>query len=78
MKETSDYLSNVNGIVNAARRFNPEIGSRIKHFYNENFQIAVLLTGNGTITIGLAYAQDGIKTMSNAEIQKIAETYRKV
>lgn len=78
MKETTDYLNNVNGIVNAARRFNPKIGSRIKHFYNENFQIAVMLTGNGAITIGLSYAQDGVHTMSDAEIHRVADTYRDI
>lgn len=74
MTPTTDYLNNIIGIVNAAKRFNPKIGNRIQHFYNENFGISVLLTGKGAINIGLAYAQDGVGTMSDEEIQKVVDT----
>lgn len=78
MKETTDYLTNVNCIVSAAKRYNPNIGNRVKHYYNEQAKIVVLLTGDAKITIGLSYAQDGAHTMSVVEIEKVAATYTKI
>ena len=75
MKETTEYLTNVVGIVNAAREFNPRIGNRIRHYYNEQGKIVVFLTNNAKITIGLSYAQDGAHTMSKEELKKVAESY---
>lgn len=77
MQETTEHAANIAGIVNAARKYNPEIGNRVKHFINENFGYTVQLTGKGAIKIGRSYAQDGVHTMSEEEIQAVASTYWK-
>jgi hypothetical protein len=75
MKETTDYLDNIVGIVHAARKKNKKIGARLKHFYLNKEKIRVELTGRGYLTIDVAYAKDGAAQLSKEIILTISETF---
>lgn len=81
MNKTNENLGGVIGITDLARKHNPQIGYYMEHYFNENFDYAVLLSDKGAITISRALAQDFIIDPTNINeprIIQVANSYRKI
>jgi hypothetical protein len=75
MKETTDYLENIVGIVHAARKKNKKIGARLRHFYASKDRIKIQLTGKGWVSIETAWAVNGITGMSQEDLKKVVDSF---
>jgi hypothetical protein len=78
MQETTDYLDNIVDLIHAARKIDKRIGARLKHFYANKDTIKVQLSGNGYLTIGLIYAQNGVSQITKEAIQSISDTFETI
>ena len=57
MTKTTEYTDGVTGLIEKARRYNPQIGAYQEHFINEQFGFTARLS-NGGIRIPRETAQD--------------------
>ena len=80
MTKTDKHRNGVIGIVNRARRFNPDIGIYQEHFYSDDFRFIVRLS-NGRMKFPDEYAHDQEtmpSSISDEIIEKIAKTFRNI
>lgn len=78
MEKTNQNYSGVNGIINRARRYQPEIGNYLEHFINEHFDYTIRLN-NGRMEIPMTAAQDQERmpaSISEKQIQIIANSFQ--
>lgn len=77
METTTNNIIGVRGIVNAARKYNPKIGSYQQHFISDRFTYIVKLS-NGRLEMSTSIAQDYeilTSCVSDERIKKVAETF---
>ena len=80
MKKTDAYTNGVIGVTFLAQTINPEIGSYVEHYINENYNFTVKLS-NGAIDMTIRDTQDYEERPSSVTSDRaviIAKTFSKI
>ncbi len=77
MHKTTEYTSTIIEMTDLARTFNPNLGSYVEHFLNDDFNYSVRLNNNFGIKISRTLVQDFSampSVLKESDIIKIAES----
>ena len=80
MKKTEACTNGVIGVTFLVHTINPEIGSYVEHYINENYNFTVKLS-NGVIDMTIRDAQDyeaRPSSVASDRVVIIAKTFRKI
>ena len=79
MTKTNKYKTGIIGIITLAKAINPKIGTYQEHYVNENFELTIKLTNNGTIVMPSEIARDyeiQPRSVTYGRIVKVANSYK--